>query len=187
MVVISPALRDTPAFMKAWKIFQGTKEGQRLLKALETTGTKIYLRASRADVRDYYAGQGTGYLGEYINEGNASLNFKFGESRLKENEGVALINIYKLKEIYGSSADRLVLKLSDTIYHELRHGEAEGWADYFRKLEDEADAADRASGRPVGAPIGYDPMVTHDRLDAYRTPSLDPRLAAFQKEIGLKE
>jgi RHS repeat-associated protein len=185
-VVISPALRDTPAFMKAWKIFQGTKEGQRLLKALEATGTKIHLRASRADVRDYYAGQGTNDLGEYITPGRASLNFDFGKSRLKDNEGAALINIYKHKEIYGSK-DRLVLKLADTIHHELRHGEAEAWAGYFHKLEDEANAADRASGKPGSFSISYDPMVTHDRLDAYKTPSLDPYNAAFQKEIGLKE
>jgi RHS repeat-associated protein len=183
-VVLSPVLRNSPVFMKAWKIFQGTKEGQRMLKALDATGTKVYLRASQPHVRDYYAGQGTSDLGLYVTQGKASVNFDFGKDRLKENEGVALINLDKHKQVFGTG-ERMVLQLADTIYHELRHGEVEGWSSYFGKLDYEAELQSRVTGKPT-TPINYDPMVTHDRLDAYQVPSLDPALATYQKEIGLK-
>jgi RHS repeat-associated protein len=183
-VVISPGLRSTPAFVKAWKIFEGTREGKRLIASLEAKGAKVYLRASKAGVRDAKVGKWTTALGQEYTGPAEGKN-------LKEGEAAALINIHEHQKEFGRlGKDRLILELADTVHHELRHAEGDFYAAEqatFKKAWEAIGEVNKAVG---GAPLPANPYARtnreiHQNLDTYTKPSSDPFNAAFQREIGL--
>ncbi len=169
-IIISKGLRSCPGFMKAWNLFKSTQEGQRLMKSLDSSGWKIYVRASRVGVRDAKVGNWTSALGQQYTGPAEGKN-------LKNNEAAVLINIDEHMKSFRTS-DRLIKELADTTHHELRHAEGDIYAPMF-------NAAD-AFFTNLGLPDLVDNQrEIHRNLDNYNKPSDDARNAAFQKEIGL--
>lgn len=171
-IEVSDVLRkQVPLFKEALKLVAATDEGKRLLKSLSSKDFKIYMRASLPGVKDAKAGQGTSALGQVFRWDVAGE-----KGNLKANEYAALLNI---KAHWGlghvRTREDFVYELADTIFHELRHAEAEvlGHSAMIKAVES-------AFG------VKYDPYAyVHDPLDrpgvAGRT---DPSLDKFQSELA---
>ena len=133
-IVISKALRQTPGFMKAWKLFKSTHEGQRLIASLEKSGWTVHLRAN--------LGGRDGKVGYGLQPGERSYNFAGNASvtqykNLGATEAAVLINIKEHTNQFRAK-DQLITELGNTIHRELRQSEA--WSqtsigEFLRNME----------------------------------------------------
>ncbi len=122
-IVISKALRQTPGFMKAWRMFKKTHEGQRLIASLEKSGWTVHIRAN-AGGRDGKAGVGLGpdgRSGGFTAHGNRMAGIE--SSQLKSNEAVVLLNIHQFVQDFRTK-DKLFSEMAESTYKELRLLEA---------------------------------------------------------------
>ncbi len=124
-VIIAKNLTDDQAFQKAWKLFEGTKEGQRLLKSLDQEGIKVSMEDRNLWWTDPKANKTKPLLGRarYEKDKNASV----------------VINLTQHTKTFLPSEkfmdpDRHLKELADTIYHELRHSEIEFSPNKDKKL-----------------------------------------------------
>ncbi len=163
-IVISKALRQTPGFMKAWRLFKKTHEGQRLIAKFEKAGWTVHLRANMGG-RD-------GKVGGGLLPKETSYTFVSG-TNLKMNETAALFNI-KEHAAYARSGNEVIKQLAWNIQRELLISEA--WVQMTEEID-----RNIANGRETDTASWSN---KYEKLDMDIKLANDPHVVQFDGELS---